>query len=169
LNFSFNQNSLFGWIEVRWRALIALFYLLSIFYLLSSIFNSPHVSEIRLSSGCMREKRRYPLNFWTLNAERSQLLLLLSCWEICDLWSQMSTLFWFKVDFSQFHLWKVSTSIFFYIYKSDCLYVCTLFTPEPPDQSPPNFAQTFPPTHQLNLTQAWLHQPNPWTLGNPKL
>jgi len=32
------------------------------------------------------------------------------------------------------------------IYKSDCLYLCSLFTPEPPDQSPPNFAQT---SHQL--------------------
>jgi len=41
-----------------------------------------------------------------------------------------------------------------YIYKSDCLYLCPLFTPEPPDQSPPNFAQTSPPTQGRFLTQA---------------
>jgi len=56
-----------------------------------------------------------------------------------------------------------------YIYKTDCLYLCPLFTPEPPDQSPPNFAQTSPPTWGRFLTQAWPCQPNPWTPGYPKL
>jgi len=38
--------------------------------------------------------------------------------------------------------------------KQDCLYLCTLFMPEPPDQSPPNFAQTSPLTQGRFLTQA---------------
>jgi len=33
-----------------------------------------------------------------------------------------------------------------YIFKRDCLYLCPLFMPELPDQSPPNFAQTSLPT-----------------------
>jgi len=44
----------------------------------------------------------------------------------------------------------LSISSIFYIYKSDCLYVCPLFTPELPHQSPPNFAQTSPPTQPLD-------------------
>jgi len=54
-----------------------------------------------------------------------------------------------------------------YIYKSYCLYLCPLFTPEPPDQSPPNFAQTSTPTQGRFLTQAWPRQPDPWTPGYP--
>jgi len=45
-----------------------------------------------------------------------------------------------------------------YIYKSDCLYLmylCPLFTPEPQDQSPPNFAQTSSPIQGRFLTQTW--------------
>jgi len=60
----------------------------------------------------------------------------------------------------------------FYIYKSDCLYQCTylcpLFAPKPPDQSPPNFAQTSPPTQGRFLTQAWPHQLDPPDPGVPQ-
>jgi len=58
---------------------------------------------------------------------------------------------------------------YIYISKSDCLYLCPLFTPELLGQSPPNFEQTSPPTQGRFLTQAWPCQPNPWTPGKPKL
>jgi len=48
-------------------------------------------------------------------------------------------------------------------------YLCTLFMPKPPDQSPPNFAQASTPTQGRFLTQAWPCQPNPWTQGYLKL
>jgi len=56
-----------------------------------------------------------------------------------------------------------------YIKQTVCTYPCPFFTPEPPDQTPPNFAQTSPPTQGRFLAQAWPHQPNPWTPGYPKL
>jgi len=60
-----------------------------------------------------------------------------------------------------------------YIYKTDCLYLCTYlypsFTGEPPDQSSPNFAQTSAPTQGWFLAQAWPRQPDPRTPGYPKL
>jgi len=46
------------------------------------------------------------------------------------------------------------TFVLIYIYKSDYLYLCPLFTPEPLDQSPPKFPQTSPSTQGRFLTQA---------------
>jgi len=66
-----------------------------------------------------------------------------------------------------FEEYKVETYI--HVYKSDCLYLCPLFTPEPPDQSLPNFAQTSPPTQERFLTQAWPRNLNSLTPGYPKL
>jgi len=43
------------------------------------------------------------------------------------------------------------------------------FTCQPPDQSPPNFVQTFTPNQGKFLTQVWPRLPNPLTLGYPKL
>jgi len=72
--------------------------------------------------------------------------------------------FWnYKEYFHKMCFQRVSLIFSISIYKSDCLYLCPLFTPEPPDQSPPNFAQTTPPTQERFLTQAWPHQPNPLT------
>jgi len=39
------------------------------------------------------------------------------------------------------------------IKKTVCMYLCPSFTPEPPDQSPPNFVHTFTPTQGRFLTQ----------------
>jgi len=50
-----------------------------------------------------------------------------------------------------------------------CTYLYPLFTHKLPDQSPPNFAQTSPPTQGRFLTQARPHKSDPWTLGDPKL
>jgi len=50
------------------------------------------------------------------------------------------------------------------IYKTDCMYLCTSFTRKPLDQSPPNFAQIFPPTQWRFLTQVWPCQSNYLTL-----
>jgi len=44
-------------------------------------------------------------------------------------------------------------------------YLSTLLTPEPPNQSPPNFAQTSPPTQGRFLTRAWPRQTDPYTPG----
>jgi len=55
-----------------------------------------------------------------------------------------------------------------YIYKSDCLYLCPSFTPEPPDQSPPNFAQTSPPTQGWFLARKHDRtNPTPGPQGTP--
>jgi len=71
-----------------------------------------------------------------------------------------------------FDIWwktyKLLKQICIYIYKTDCLYLCTLFTPELLDLSPPNFAQTSPSTQGRFLTQAWPCQPDPQTTGVPQ-
>jgi len=48
------------------------------------------------------------------------------------------------------------------------MYLCHSFTSEPPYQSPPNFAQTFPSTQGF-FTQVYPRQTNPLTLRYPKL
>jgi len=42
-----------------------------------------------------------------------------------------------------------------YLYKTDFLYLCLYLTSKPPNQSPPNFTQTSPPTQWRFLTQVW--------------
>jgi len=58
-----------------------------------------------------------------------------------------------------------------YICKTDCLYLCMHLCPsfkcKPPDQSPPNFAQTSTPTQGRFLTQVWPCQPDPWPWHTP--
>jgi len=45
----------------------------------------------------------------------------------------------------------------------------SLFHPRTANQSPPNFAQTYPPTLKRSLTQVWPRQLDPLSTGYPKL
>jgi len=47
------------------------------------------------------------------------------------------------------------------------IYLCTLFPPDPPDQSPPNFAQTSPPTQGRFLHKHDPANPTPGLQGTP--
>jgi len=59
---------------------------------------------------------------------------------------------------------------FFLTIYIECLnLVCPSFTPEPSDQSQPNFVHTSKPTRWRFLTHVSLRQPYPWTPGYPKL
>jgi len=49
------------------------------------------------------------------------------------------------------------------------MYLCLLFMYEPPDQSPPNFAQTSTPIQGRFLTQVWPRQPDPLTPNSKTL
>jgi len=48
------------------------------------------------------------------------------------------------------------------------MYLCNSFIRKPPDQSPPNFAQTSTPTQGRFFAQAWPRQPDFRTPGYPK-